>query len=242
MLTRSHEMGPDHLLRVQCICNYMEEAASLHAQALGAGADDLAGHGLAWALAKIRLVLSRRPAAGEEVVMQTWPVAIERARFRRDFLLCGVSGDVLAAAVTQWVVMGLNSRRLERFPDFVAAMQPDNPPLALEDGEIRIPALSANAAPGPVFPVRLADIDQNRHVNNVRYVDFALEAAEISALPSASGGSPRLLDIVFRAEGRYGDVICSKTMPERDAPGACIHGLFRASDGQELARCRTVYS
>lgn len=243
--TRHHEMDRGHRLRVQCMCNYMEEAAGNHAEQLGAGINFLASHGLAWVLAKMRIFINRRPGPGEDMAVETWPVRIDRAQFRRDFILCGQDGEQFATAVTQWVVMGVESRRLERFPARVSAMEPENPPLAQENGDIRLPAVPASTPFGPVFPVRLADIDQNRHVNNGRYVDFALEAADIAA--RAEGFDPEaglelsLLEVLFRGEGRRGDVICVKTAQEKKETPSYLHSLFREADGQELARCRTVF-
>lgn len=238
-------MDMEHLLRVQCICNYMEEAAGNHAEQLGAGIDLLNSHGLAWVLAKMRLEIRRRPGPGEDVTVETWPVRIERVQFRRDFMLYGPDREVMATAVTQWVVMGVESRRLERFPVYVADMEPKNPPLAQDNGDIRLPALPGDAPLGPVFPVRLADIDQNRHVNNGRYVDFSLEAADLAA--RAEGLTPETdldlacLELLFRAEGKRGDVVCAKSVREDGDAPAYLHSLFREADGQELARCRTVY-
>ena len=236
-LTRYYEMGRDHLLRPQCICNYMEEAAGIHAAKLGVGFDRMNADGLAWVLAKMRLELNRRPGPGERVVVETWPVGIERLQFRRDFIMYDDSRHILATAVTQWVVMGQASRRVERFPPHVAQLQPENPPLAQEDGDIRIPGVSAGRS-GPLFPVRLADIDQNQHVNNVRYVDFALEAAQALG----KNNEPCRIDLLFRAEGLRGDIIGCLSEEEPGAPHSLIHSLFRQGDGQELARARTVHS
>lgn len=237
-IARQHEMDMDHLLRVQCICNYMEEAAGNHADALGAGLARLAKDNLAWVLAKMRLELFRRPGPGEALRVDTWPVRLERVQFRRDFILYDAQENILATGVTQWVVMGLASRKLERFPLYIAELEPDNPPLAQESGDIRIPAVGETEMPGPLFPVRLADIDQNRHVNNGRYVDFALEAAEACGM----AGRLRRLDIIFRSEGLRGDVIGTRSLVEPGSAGSCIHSMFRASDGQELARARTVWA
>lgn len=241
--TRWHELGVDHLLRVQCVCNYMEEAAGKHADALGVGLARLGQDDLAWVLVKMRLCLCRRPGPDEAVRVDTWPVAVERAQFRRDFILYDNAENVLATAVTQWVVMGTKSRRMERLPGYVAALEPHNPPLAQQDGDIRIPALPGEALAGPVFPVRLADIDQNQHVNNGRYVDFSLEAADV--FQEGQGGAASdlaRLDIIFRAEALRGDVICTYTQAEPETPGALVHSMRRRSDGAELARSRTVYT
>jgi acyl-ACP thioesterase len=236
-LTRRHELDMDHLLRVQCICNYMEEAAGAHADALGVGISRLLQDHLTWALAKMRLNLHRRPGPGENISVVTWPVGLDRAQFRRDFILYDSRDTILADAVTQWVVMGTQSRRLERFPFYIAELQPKDPPLAQESGDIRIPATGDSCPVRLSFPVRLADIDQNRHVNNGRYIDFSLEAADCAG---ASGELCRI-DIIFRAEALRGDVIAVRTAPEEESSGSFIHGLFRESDGRELARARTVF-
>jgi acyl-ACP thioesterase len=235
-LTRRHEAGMDRLLRVQCLCNYMEEAAGAHAELLGVGLDRLAEDRLAWILARMRLLLYRRPGPGETVCVETWPVGMERVQFRRDFRLLDAAGNILATAVTQWVVMGTLSRRLERFPLYIADLAPENPPPARESGDIRVPPVGQGAT-GPHFPVRLADIDQNHHVNNGRFVDFTLEAAEAAG----ACGELRRLDIIFRAEGLRGDTIGSRSSREQGEPGGFLHCLYRENTGQELARSRTIF-
>jgi len=242
-LTRQHELDMDHRLRVQCICNYMEEAAGTHADALGVGISRLLEDNLTWALAKMRLILHRRPGPGERVTVTTWPVSVERVQFRRDFILYDGKGNAFATALTQWVIMGTKSRRLERVPFYIADLQPKDPPLAQIDGDIRIPAedkaslTKEHPKLGLSFPVRLADIDQNRHVNNGRYIDFSLEAADCAG----ASGELRQIDLIFRAEALRGDVIAVRTAPETNTPDSFIHGLFRESDGHELAWARTVF-
>ncbi|MDL2266877.1 hypothetical protein LJC46_02670, partial [Desulfovibrio sp. OttesenSCG-928-G15] len=255
-MTRQHELGPDRLVRVQCICNYMEEAAGKHADSLGVGLARLQKENLAWVLVKMRLCLNARPGAECPVRVDTWPVSVERAQFRRDFLLFDANDHVLATAVTQWVVMGTQSRKIERLPEYIMELQPENPPKAQDDGDIRIHAVQSEAVPGPVFPVRLADIDQNLHVNNGRYVDFSLEAADVFmhgapvhepvASPAHTTALPRQnlgrLDLIFRAEAVRGDEVCSYTQAEAAVPGSYVHSLRRRSDGAELARSRTVFA
>lgn len=236
-VARYHEMGQDRLMRVQSLCNYLEEAAGYHADALGLGLEILAEDGLAWVLAKMRLCIERRPGPGEEFRVDTWPVTIERLQFRRDFEVFDANDQIIAKAVTQWVVMSLSSRRLERFPPYIAAHRPESPRQALDNGDVRIQALGDDAKTGPSFPVRLADIDQNQHVNNGRYVDFALETAHVAGM----SGSLKEISLVFRAEGKRGDIIGSLSESVPGEPSAMLHSLFREGDGQELARALTVW-
>ena len=148
------------------------------------------------------------------------------------------SGRPLAAAVTQWVVINLEKRKVERLPFYIAELQPENPEFALEDADIRIPLPADPVPASPSFPVRLADIDQNRHVNNGRYIDFILEAAHAAGMR----GTLRQMDLVFRAEGLLGDTIGTATGVEEESGRIQLtHCLFRQKDGQELTRGRTLW-
>jgi acyl-ACP thioesterase len=232
---RSYDLGRDQRLRLQALCNYLEESATLHANALGLGQERLLAEGLAWVLVRLRLSLIGLPLGGQRVRVETWPVDRDGLRFRRDFLLADEAGGILARAVSHWAVVDLATRRVERMPENISVIRPENPRRALEDGDIRIPALRGGEE-GPAFPVRLADIDQNRHVNNGRYLDFILEAAEASGRDTGLAG----LDVLFRAEGLRGDVIGSRTAPEEDGR-TLLHSLYRLSDGRELVRARSVW-
>ncbi len=230
-----YDVGRNMRLRPTRLCDYLEDAAGAHAEALGVGLGDLRALGLAWVLAKMRLDIDRLPGAGEDVRVRTRPIGIERLQFRRDFTVC-VGDEEVARAVTQWVIFNPASRRLERIPLRVAALTPETPDPAMEDADIR-PEDPAAGLSGPSFPVRLDDIDQNLHVNNVRFAGFVLEAAHTFL---AEERNLRRLDLVFKAEGRFGDVIAARTTPGPNS-GGLLHGLYRAEDNRELVRAATEW-
>jgi acyl-ACP thioesterase len=220
----------------------MEEAAALHAAELGVSVEELERRGLAWALARLWMEFEEWPFLGawndEEsswVTVRTWPVAAERLKFRRDFLMTW-RGLVLAKAVTEWVVINLKSRRAERIPEFIAALRPENPEQALKVGPPRLPG-QENAPELASFVVRKSDIDRNNHVNNAC---FAAWLAESTPEELSSRGRLKSLQILYRAEGRYGDTVV--TRGGRDAEGGFLHGFFRRSDGRELVRAHSLWA
>jgi len=239
---RGYEIGPDYRVPLQILCGYMEEAATLHAAELGFSMEELARRGLAWALARLWLEFEEWPylgggAPGDEewVTVRTWPVAAERLQYRRDFLMTW-QGRVSARAVTDWVVLNLETRRAERMPEFITALQPKNPELVMEVGRPRLPG-QENAPHLVSFAVRKSDIDRNNHVNNACLAAWLAESVpeEISSFKLLKS-----LQILYRAEGRYGDTVVGRGA--LDAEGAFLHGLFRLSDGQELVRARSVWA
>ena len=240
---RGYEIGPDHRVPLQNLCGYMEEAASLHAAELGFAVEELAGRGLAWAVTRTWIEFEELPYLGgrvledEEsswVLVKTWPVAVERLQYRRDFLITW-RGRVLARAVTDWVVINLESRRAERIPEFISALQPERAERVLEAGRLRLPG-QENAPELITFVVRKADIDRNNHVNNARFTEWIAEST-----PETLAASRRIksLQIMYRAEGLYGDTVVARGAD--DGQGGFLHGLYRLSDGQELVRARTVW-
>lgn len=240
---RGYEIGPDHRVPLQNFCGYMEEAAALHAAELGFSVEDLGRRGLAWALARTWIEFEELPFLGPEVLQEeesslvrvrTWPVAVERLQYRRDFLISWRE-RVLARAVTEWVVINLATRRAERIPEFISALQPPAPELVMEVERLRLPARD-QAPQLASFTVRRADIDRNDHVNNARFTEWLVESvpAEISA-----AGRIKSLKIMYRAEGKYGDTVVARGA--REAGGGVGHGLFRLSDGQELVRAHSLW-
>ncbi len=240
---RGYEIGPDHRVPLQNLCGYMEEAAALHAAELGFSVEELARRGLAWALTRMWIEFDEWPDLGGEVLndeestwvrVVTWPVSAERLQYRRDFLLTW-RGRTVARAVTDWVVLNLESRRAERLPEFITALRPENPERVMEVGGPRLPGQES----APVlasFAVRRSDIDRNNHVNNACFAEWTAESA-----PDGIGGSRRLksLQMLFRAEGLYGDTVVVRG--GNDTEGGFLHGLFRLSDGRELVRARSVW-
>lgn len=240
---RGYEIGPDHRVPIQNLCGYMEEAAALHAAELEVSVEELARRGLAWALARTWIGFDQMPFLGGNllndedsslITVRTWPVAVERLLFRRDFLISWREKTV-ARAVTDWVVIDLKSRRAVRIPEFISSLNPPEPNPVMEVQRLRLPEQD-HAPQLASFPVRRADIDRNNHVNNARFTEWLIES-----VPEDISAAKRLqaLKIMYLAEGRYGDVVVARGGPEAD--GGFCHGLFRLADGRELVRAHSVW-
>lgn len=223
------------------LAEYMEEAAGNHAAELGLSIERLYGEGVAWVLARMQIAPEKMPSINDRISVETWPVAVEGLQYRRDFILRREDGAVAARAVTHWVVVNLETRKAGRVPAFIAEARLANPATAMDDVKTRPPA-PEECDEVCRFRARLADIDRNGHVNNVRYMDWVMES-----VPEAVRGSGRLrrLELAFKAESRQGDVVSARTsaLPSEKAGGRAIfaHGLVRTRDGKELVRACTLW-
>ena len=230
---------------IQGICEYMQEAAGNHASKLGLSIDRLYREKVAWVLVRLRLVPERMPALHSRIVVETWPVGVDGLQYRRDFIIRDAKGNVLLRALSQWVVVSLETRKVGRVPAFIteAGLGDCGAATALDDGKHRLPEVDA-AFETCLFRARLSDVDRNQHVNNVRYMDWILES-----VPDAiRSGRLAELELAFRAEAYKGDMVAVRTMPDDLGEGATsfgkvlCHSLVRQSDNKELVRAKSVWA
>lgn len=89
--------------------------------------------------------------------------------------------------------------------------------------------------------VEAAHLDWNRHVNNVVYVQWALEAVPEEILMKRR---PVDIEVSYRAEALYGDEVLSvaQRVPGEDPEPRFLHQVLNASTGAELARLRTRWA
>lgn len=182
--------------------DYLQDCSTFQSQELGMDVDGLAARGLAWVLASWSVEIDRLPALGEQVTASTWCYEMTRAHALRSFGLSDASGASLVRADSQWFVYDVEAGRATRVPE-------DQRAYLADEGRLEVAALPRRILPdgpaqrAPERPVTRRDLDTNRHVNNARYVGFALDALE-SLGHKAPVGS---LQVQYRAMARLGDVV-----------------------------------
>ncbi len=229
---RAYEVGPDEAASVLTVCDLLQEAAGEHARATDRDGFPLPSGGHAtWVMSRLRLRVARRPTIHEGVAVETWPSALDGLRATRDFRMTGDDGRVLAVATSLWFLIDVARRRPVRLPAAMDGFAAADKPRALTLGAP--PHAPAEVEHAQTFAVRRSDLDRVGHANNVRFVEWALEA-----LPDAAG--LREVDVLYRSEAVAGDDVASEAGPL--AGGARDHRLTRASDGRILALARTQWT
>lgn len=238
---RSYETGVDNRLSLPSVCNYFQEAAGEHAHRLGFGIFKLQQEGLSWVLSRLHLRVEGRLSWGDRVTLETWPCGLRgRLSALRDFRGTVDGGEGRFEGVSEWLVVDLAGRRIVRPPaafcDLVSAPAP-RVALAGEQGGGKFAVLGRTDAVSRVL-VRRSDHDFNDHVNNVHYVEWALEP--VAGVEAWSGRVPAEIDIVFRQAAHAGDEVESRL---EIVDGVTLrHALVRPSDGALLVTAETKWS
>ncbi|HMA93513.1 MAG TPA: acyl-ACP thioesterase domain-containing protein, partial [Polyangiaceae bacterium] len=214
------------------LLEYLLEAAVISADSLGFGVADLQKEGLTWVLGRIKVVLDRELAAGDEIEVQTWPSGLDRAVAMREFVVRR-DGQVVGRSTSRWFVLDLETRLAVRpqkvFPE---RLQP------LSEHQLKLSRVLPSLPNPPVavrqFEVRRSDIDFNQHVTAASYLSWALEALP---WPRLNGQRLSSFDIQFVEECRLGE---SVQVEFADGPDAdMLVRITRLGDSRELARMTT---
>jgi medium-chain acyl-[acyl-carrier-protein] hydrolase len=186
------------------LLSLLEETAFSHCDAVGWDVYRLRKEGFGWILLGGTVDIARYPTYREAFTLETWLSASRLFHGQRDYLLRGSAGETIGTARSWWVFYDLERRRPVRILDPILKAWAPNP----EGSVDRLPEVSA---PSPdrmdgtrAYDVRLNDIDTNGHVNNVNYLEWALESVPQSVqddymLSSISGR--------YIHEVRYGERI-----------------------------------
>ena len=189
------DLGPDQLLSHRGMLRILQEAAAIASDEVGYGIKDIERNGVFWILSGWRLELLERCPWRETITVETWPRTMDGFISDRDFL--AYRGKTLAArATSHWLLVNAATGRAARVTDAVrAAYDTDSRTLF----DTPIPGNGKSPAGARMTFSTTAgrrDIDTNRHVNNICYLDYALEA-----LPEAVYQNlPRTVEITFRRQ------------------------------------------
>ena len=179
------------------------DAATLHAQSLGVGIDEMLSRGQFWLAVKTKVHILRRPRMLETVSLFTRPLAPEKIRTLREYRL-EREGELLAEGKTEWAVIDTVTGRL--CP--MAGMFPAELELAKEPAYpvpfVRLDPDFSGAEPVGQYTVRSTDLDIGGHMNNVAYLRAVFGLLSGQALEQMP---QRELEIIYRSPCFEGDVL-----------------------------------
>lgn len=162
-------------LRISSFMDLAQQIAEDDSESRHYGYDDLIRNNDVWILSRMRIGIGRMPEFKERVGLKTWHERTEGPYFIRKYELDDENGNTLVESDSAWAIMNLEGRTVVRPSKYDI---PDNAGSSLS-GEIppkiRIPE-NAVLVSATSHLSRYSDIDYNFHVNNVKYLIWAMDA------------------------------------------------------------------
>lgn len=172
---RYSECDSQAKLTLAALMNYFQDSSTFQSEALGVGGEYLMEHNLVWVLSSWQIVVSRYPALCEEVEIGTQPYGFKGCFGYRNFLMRTVEGETLAQANSLWTLLNLKEQTMAHPTEKMkqAYVLGERLPMEYADRKIAVPGEGMRREP---FLVRKHHLDTNNHVNNVQFVDMAMES------------------------------------------------------------------
>jgi medium-chain acyl-[acyl-carrier-protein] hydrolase len=196
----------------------------------------LLARGYTWVLHRYRLAFSRLPDCGDQLRIRTWYRPERNLYSLRNFVMESEKGEKLVFAESSWIVVNLKRGRPVRLDSVMSPAYKANLSPELVVGFPEIPELEEPDREVS-FLVRLHDLDVNRHVNNARYIEWAVETVPPEVLENMA---PAVVDAVFKKSAGYGDRIRSLVRRDTGPGTAFLHRLIN-SEGKDCALLRTEW-
>jgi acyl-ACP thioesterase len=227
-------------LRPARVMEWFNEIAWVHANTLGFGYDQLLERNQLWVLGSVSLRFHKQPEWRQKVQVYTHIGSKDRFFYHRDLSVRSETADEsYIDCRTRWIVLDATSRRPVRQVEIPEDTPEGLAPLFENAFEkFRIKPESKPEYTTTLYSLQ-DDIDQNQHVNNSRYITWALEC-----YPESFHKTHTLvaIDAHFKNEGFAGSQIQSDCFVEdKSAEGetqSFIHRISRTSDDTDLCHLK----
>ena len=238
-----YEADSSHRLTVPALVQYLEDIAIVHSSSVGLDLAYYNDNACGWMLLKWEIKIDALPSFGDTVTVSTHVHSMKGFLADREFSVRSADGRPLAWARSNWLLVDTEKRRPMRVPQDQYerfGVTPESSPLFVAIDDVALPDTGvASALPVRSLAVsaRHGDIDTNRHVNNARYLAWALDS-----LPGGffDGVTPTALRANYRkelAEGGAAEV--STTVAEEGGVVTTSHAI--RSGAEDLCRAEIIW-
>lgn len=215
------------------VARHMIEVATEHANAWGAGYAELITHNEAWVLSRLTIEMTRYPGINEEYEITTWVENFNRHYSERNAEIKDSEGNTIGYVRSIWFAINLGTRlpadlsRLQVIADNVG-----DRPCPIEKQSRPRPV--TNPAWVDTYRFRYSDIDFNRHVNTVRYMELILNQWDMDWYDHHEISR---FEIAFLHEALFGKVV--NVPVEKLDDNTFIAEI--SADGEAICRSKIVF-
>lgn len=164
---RSYQVHPSGKLSLTALADLFQEIAWLHADSADFGRN-LTAQNQSWILSRIDIHCENLPSWSDSIKVYTAGRGVDKLFAFREFLVTNPSGDILANAMSSWVLMNMQSKRLLRPEQVLPGALFD--PLEKPESQPEKIRVEGDLVCTETLKVRYSDLDLNNHVNNASYI------------------------------------------------------------------------
>jgi medium-chain acyl-[acyl-carrier-protein] hydrolase len=222
---------------IASIANYFQNSAWRHYLNVEKALGQLIPKNSIWMMVRLEIKIISIPQWGGDIKLVTWSRGIEKLTAFRDFVITGTDGKEKAKGTATWVVVDFKNRKIQKLDELAEKWPSIKERSALGRDAKKLQALT-NPVEGKFFSVKYSDLDVNRHVNNVKYIEWIMDGY---AMEFIEANDISKFEINFLGEAAFGDEVAVNAERLSETPLTFLHNIMRKSDGKEICKARITY-
>jgi len=171
------DVGTDNKLSLKALANILQESAISHSDLAGYGVNNIENTHLAWLLLNWKIQIFLRPNCNEELTVKTWPRTFDKLYSFRDFEVYNKNNELVAIGSSKWFPIDTQNKKIRKITPEISEAYGEPVTKSVFDDPFKTKFIAPeNSNLSFIYSVQRRDIDTNGHVNNLNYIDFALES------------------------------------------------------------------
>lgn len=169
------EVDQHNRMKLSSLLNFLQDIATMHSKTIGYGTTKCKELGIGWMLLSWQIKMYSYPKGDTNVEIKTWSRGIKGIHAGRAYEVVDEDGNLVAQVDSIWALVDVNTKRpmrpLPGMADSYGAIERN----FFENEKVRIDT-PENVDNVVSLKVQRRDIDTNRHCNNTKYIEYAIEA------------------------------------------------------------------
>jgi len=234
---RYFEMNKLGLASPITILALLEETAADHCYSINHSLYDLFNKNIGWVLLSGIVEMIRYPGYKEKITIRTWLSNYSLIKGFRENIIFDEENNIIGRAKGLWVFFDIEKRKpIPIFEDIKEKWSCNSEQSIHKDIRKKIAPINS-ASQIKEFKVNRFDTDMNRHVNNIRYLQWVIESIPADIVENYYLKS---IDGRFIAEAQFGDIILSLTHPDTEE-GSFLHTIKIKGSNMVCATAKTSW-
>ncbi len=215
------DFGRDGCLSCAGMLRIFEDLGSAHSESVGDGILSAQQRGTAWVLTEWRLSSEKPVNTASGLKAVTWSEkSASTIASNRHYMVYDDEGELCFRGTSKWVLFDIEAQKIVRIPQELIGPYDGEEETAFEDNgkRLREPKEYEREI---CMSLRRSDIDFNRHVHNLRSLDFALEALPQEIFSKADFAQIR---ISYKQQIKEGETLTCKYTHEDKVHFVGVYG------------------
>lgn len=201
------DIGRDNKIKNKAILEMLENIAAYHSDSIKSGANENSKKGIAWVLLEWKLKVIERPVYGQELTVRTWVRNMRKFFSDRDFEIYDENNNLCVIATSKWALIDIKEGKMTRIPDEMIEKYENEEKDVFEGEKLEKIEIPTEFSKQIKYEVIRKDIDMNKHMHNLYYLDLAYETLPEEVYEKRPFNNIR---ITYKKEIKLGEVVTCK--------------------------------